>query len=191
MMSEPMPLPRSKCPLPFFGLARAAEQLGVVVEIVAPPAAAAAAAALLHPLGSLPLLALRFRLELAAVRLRDLVIVLLPVGRAVVKAVLVEELSLPVVPALLHHARFRLRPRVHRRGPHERHVHAQRAMDAGAVEADEDAVLDGRPVGVPRGAIRADLVLRQHVQPPDYAREVVLEDAARHLGPPNASLDPR
>ena len=107
-------------------------------------------------------------------------IVLFPVRGLFVQAVFVEELALPVVPALLHHARLGLRPRVHRRGPHERDVHAQRAMDAGAVQADEDAVLDGRPVGVPRGAVRADLILGEHVQPADHAGEVMLEDAARH-----------
>ena len=47
--------------------------------------------------------------------------------------------------------------RIHRNSPHEGDVDAQAAVDAAAVEAQEDAVVDGRPLRVARGAVRAEL----------------------------------
>ena len=49
-------------------------------------------------------------------------------------------------------------PRVHRRRPHEAHVHAQRSMDAAAVQAEEYPVVHARPVWVVRRAIRTRAV---------------------------------
>ena len=68
------------------------------------------------------------------------------------------EASLPVrvravVTHRLHVHHLFLLPRVQRRGPHERYVHAERAMDARAIRADEDAEVDGRPARLAGGAV--------------------------------------
>ena len=70
------------------------------------------------------------------------------------------EASLPVrvravVTHRLHVHHLFLLPRVQRRGPHERYVHAERAMDARAIRADEDAEVDGRPARLAGGAVCA------------------------------------
>ena len=60
-----------------------------------------------------------------------------------------------VVTHRLHVHHLLLLPRVQRRGAHERYVHTERAVDARAVRADEDAEVDGRPARLARGAVGA------------------------------------
>ena len=110
-----------------------------------------------EPLGLFPLASLRVRFEFLAVRDGDVGVVLLARRRRLGDAVLVEEFLLLFVPAAAHHRELRRRPSVHRGGAHERDVHAQAAVHARTVQAQEDAVLDGAPVRVGRGAIGARL----------------------------------
>ena len=58
----------------------------------------------------------------------------------------------------LTHPQLVVRPGVERGGPDKGQVDAERAVDARARQADEDAVGDGRPGRVLGGAVEADLV---------------------------------
>ena len=74
-----------------------------------------------------------------------------------VDAVLGEERIQVGVAAGLHLLELRGGPGIHPHRAHEGDVHAKPAVDAGALEAHEDTVRHRSPLGVLRGAVRADL----------------------------------
>ena len=77
--------------------------------------------------------------------------------RVLVDAVLGEERVQVGVAAGAHLLELRGGPGIHPHRAHEGDVHAQPAVDPGALEAHEDAVRHGGPLGVLRVAVRADL----------------------------------
>eukprot|EP00475_Leptophrys_vorax_P014285 TRINITY_DN2067_c0_g1_i1.p1 TRINITY_DN2067_c0_g1~~TRINITY_DN2067_c0_g1_i1.p1 ORF type:complete len:257 (-),score=-49.76 TRINITY_DN2067_c0_g1_i1:304-1074(-) len=100
-------------------------------------------------------------IELIFIVLRGGTSILFRDGRRLVRVgVSVEEIGPCGVAAHLHALHLRLGPRVHTDGAHEADVDAEAAVRAGALETEEDAEGDRRPLRVLAAAVGAQRVAR-------------------------------